>query len=201
MKKKLQSLGYIVVGQVLLSFAISTLVLQHNMVAGGVTGFALVIQSISGMEITSIVSIANCVLFLAGLLYMGKRFALTTLVSSLLFPMLLGFFESQTYLHHYCDNTLLAAILAGCLIGMGIGFILKGDASTGGVDILAIMVHKKWQFPVFITLNVIDLCLLSLQITTSDVPSVLYGLIVIFLTSFMLNKTLNFGKPLVLAKA
>lgn len=191
MKEKIKLLTYIVVGNILIAFAISTLVLENKIIAGGVTGFGIVINHFTNISITGVVYITNIVLFLLGLYFMGKKFALSTLISTFLFPIILSFFENQPIFHNYCKNILVACILAGCLIGIGIGLILKAEASTGGIDIIAVIVNKKFNVPVFIILNVIDICILILQMSFSSITNILYGLIVVFLTSFMVNKTLN----------
>lgn len=197
MKEKIKSLTYIILGNTLIAFAVSTLILENNIIVGGITGFGRVINHFTGISVTTIVYVISVTLFLSALFFIGKKFALTTLVSTFLFPTLLDFFENQDILHHYCKDTLLSCILAGCLIGIGIGIILRADASTGGIDIIAIIVNKKFNIPVFITLNIIDLCNLTLQMTFSSIMNVLYGLVVVFLTSFMLNKTLTFGKEMI----
>jgi len=197
MKEKTKFLTYIVLGNTLIAFAISTLILENNIIAGGITGFGLVLNYFTGTSVTTVVYITNTILFLLALFFVGKKFTLATLVSTFLFPALLDVFQRQNILHHYCKDILLSSVLAGCLIGMGIGLILKANASTGGTDIIAIIVNRKFNIPIFITLNVIDLCILILQISFSSITEVLYGFIVVFLTSFMLNKTLVFGKQMV----
>lgn len=193
MKEKIKSLAYIVLGNAMIAFAVSTLILENNIIVGGVTGFGRVINHFTGVSVTTVVYIISITLFLAAVFFIGKKFALTTLVSTFLFPSLLNIFENQDILNNYCKNTLLACVLSGCFVGIGIGFILKANASTGGTDIIAIIVNKKFNIPVYITLNLIDLSMLILQMIFSSITDVLYGLIIVFLTSFMLNKTLNFG--------
>ncbi len=99
--------------------------------------------------------------------------------------------------HHYLEDPLLAAILAACLVGVGIGLILKANASTGGVDILAILLNKKFGFPVHIVLNCIDLSILVLQFTFNDTTHVIYGIMIVMITAVVLNKTLTQGTSLV----
>lgn len=196
LESRIKSLSYIVFGNVLIAFALSTLLLENNIIVGGVTGFGRVLNYFTGINITLVVYIANVTLFLCGLYFMGKKFALTTLVSTFLFPFLLEIFQSQSIFHHYCRNVLLACVLAGLMIGIGIGLVIKANASTGGVDIIAIILNRKFKIPVFITLNIIDLCMLVLQMSFTSIINIVYGLIVVFLCSFMVNKTLTFEKQI-----
>lgn len=153
MKQKLLNAVYIVVGNILIAFALSTLLLENNIIAGGVSGIGIVLNHYLGFSISMCVGIINVVLFLIGLICLGKVFAMTTLISTFLFPLVLEFFETQSFFHHYLNDPFLACIIAGVLIGVGIGLILKANASTGGVDILAILLNKKFGLPVHIVLN------------------------------------------------
>ena len=123
-------------------------------------------------------------------------FARTTLVWRFLFPFLLEFFASQPVFHHYLNDPLLASIIAGCLIGIGVGLVLKANASTGGVDILAILLHRKLGAPVHIVLNITDLTILLFQFSFNDTTHVIYGIVTVMMTTIMLNKTLTAGTSL-----
>lgn len=194
MKEKIKSLTYIILGNTIIALAVSKLILKNNIIVGGVTGFGRVVNYFTGVSVTTAVYIISITLFLAAVFFIGKEFAFTTLISTFLFPTLLDIFENQDILQNFCKNIFLACVLAGCFMGVGIGLILKANASTGGTDIIAIILNKKFNIPVYITLNLIDLSMLTLQIVFSNITSILYGLIIVFLTSFTLNKTLSFGK-------
>lgn len=197
MKQKILHLVYIILGNILISFALSTLVIENNIIAGGVSGIGIIFNHYFNLSISLSVGIINVGLFLLGLFFIGKTFAMTTLISTFLFPFLLEFFETQPMFHHYLNDPLLACILAGCLIGGGVGLILKANASTGGVDIIALLLNKKFGFPVHIVLNILDLSILVFQFSFNDTTSVIYGVIIVFVTSTILNKTLTTGTSLV----
>lgn len=75
--------------------------------------------------------------------------------------------------------------------------MLKANASTGGVDILALFINKKFNIPVHIVLNAIDITVLIFQISFSDSTHIIYGIVMTFITSTMLNKTLSAGQSLI----
>ncbi len=197
MKQKLLHIVYIVLGNILIAFALSTLLLENHIIAGGVSGIGIVLNHYFGISISMSVAMINVILFALGLVFLGKAFAMTTLVSTFLFPLVLQFFESQDFFHHYLNDPLLACVIAGCLIGIGIGLILKANASTGGVDILAILFNKKMGVPVHIVLNCIDLTVLLFQFSFNDTTHVIYGIVTVMITSVMLNKTLTTGTSLI----
>ena len=121
MKGKLLRIGTIILGNVFVAFAVSTLVLENQLISGGVTGLGIVTNHYTGINISLIVGIINVLLFLLGLFFIGKKFALSTLISTFAFPVLLEFFNTNAIFHNYCQDTLLAVVLAGCLVGIGVG--------------------------------------------------------------------------------
>ena len=197
MKQKILNLVFIIVGNIFIALAVNTLILENNIIVGGTSGIGNVLNHYFQIPVSLTVGCLNVVLFLLGLFFIGKAFAMTTLISTFFFPIFLQFFESHAMFHHYLDDPLLAAILAACLVGVGIGLILKANASTGGVDILAILLNKKFGFPVHIVLNCIDLSILVLQFTFNDTTHVIYGVMIVMITAVVLNKTLTQGTSLV----
>lgn len=197
MKGKLLRIGTIILGNVFVAFAVSTLVLENQLISGGVTGLGIVTNHYTGINISLIVGIINVLLFLLGLFFIGKKFALSTLISTFAFPVLLEFFNTNAIFHNYCQDTLLAVVLAGCLVGIGVGLMIRSDASSGGMDIIAIILNRKLGIPVFIMVNVFDFIILCMQATFSNSTKILYSIVLVFVTSFMLNKTLTKGSKMV----
>lgn len=197
MKGKLLRIGTIILGNVFVAFAVSTLVLENQLISGGVTGLGIVTNHYTGINISLIVGIINVLLFLLGLFFIGKKFALSTLISTFAFPVLLVFFNTNAIFHNYCQDTLLAVVLAGCLVGIGVGLMIRSDASSGGMDIIAIILNRKLGIPVFIMVNVFDFIILCMQATFSNPTKILYSIVLVFVTSFMLNKTLTKGSKMV----
>ena len=197
MKGKLLRIGTIILGNVFVAFAVSTLVLENQLISGGVTGLGIVTNHYTVINISLIVGIINVLLFLLGLFFIGKKFALSTLISTFAFPVLLEFFNTNAIFHNYCQDTLLAVVLAGCLVGIGVGLMIRSDASSGGMDIIAIILNRKLGIPVFIMVNVFDFIILCMQATFSNPTKILYSIVLVFVTSFMLNKTLTKGSKMV----
>ena len=197
MKGKLLRIGTIILGNVFVAFAVSTLVLENQLISGGVTGLGIVTNHYTGINISLIVGIINVLLFLLGLFFIGKKFALSTLISTFAFPVLLEFFNTNAIFHNYCQDTLLAVVLSGCLVGIGVGLMIRSDASSGGMDIIAIILNRKLGIPVFIMVNVFDFIILCMQATFSNPTKILYSIVLVFVTSFMLNKTLTKGSKMV----
>ena len=164
MKKKLINLLLILFGNACIAFAVNTLILEHGIICGGVSGIGSAVEHYFGIPVSLVVGILNIALFFLGLKAFGKEFAMSIIISTFAFPVFLEFFDRSPF-HGYLNDPLLAMVIGGCLVGLGIGVVIKANASTGGVDILAQYIHKKFEIPVYIVLNVIDVLILVFQIT------------------------------------
>lgn len=186
----------ITAGNIMIAFAISTLILQHGIIAGGVSGLGSVIEHYIHIPLSWTVGIINVSLFLIGFIFFGKEFAMKTLVSTFMFPVLLDFFNQQTIFHHLLSDTFLSSVLGGVMIGYGVGLILKSGGSTGGFDIVALLIEKYLHVPVSLTFNLIDITILLLQCLFHNFDQVIYGVVTVMLTAYIMNHTLMSGKAL-----
>ena len=197
MKKTIINFLQILLGNACMAFAVSTLILENGIVCGGVNGIGSAMEHYFGMNLSLVVAVLNVALFLLGFFYFGRNFALSIVVSTFAFPVFLEIFETIPQLHGYLDDSLLAMVIGGCLVGFGIGMVIRVNASTGGVEILAQFISKQFKVPVHIVLNIVDLTVLVLQFTYSDTTNIIYGVIMTFVTSTVLKKTLLSGTSLI----
>lgn len=191
MKNKLFSVLTILAGNALIAFSVSTLVLEHGIIAGGVSGVGVSLQHFLHAPVSFCVAALNLFLFVLGFLTLGKDFALTTLLSAVWFPVALRFFDEHALFHGYLNDPLLSAVLAGVLMGVGIGMVIRSGASTGGIDVLAIMFSKKLHIPVHKLLRAMDICILAFQAAFHDPVHIIYGILCVLVTSATLNRILK----------
>ena len=83
MKKKVYNLGIILLGNLLYSLAVAFFILPVGLITGGTTGIAIFVQHYTGLAISTFVTVFNIVMFVLGAVVLGKKFAMTTLVSTL----------------------------------------------------------------------------------------------------------------------
>ena len=197
MKKKILDLLQIILGNAFIAFAVNTLILENGIVCGGVSGIGSAIEHFFNIPLSMTVAVLNIALFLLGLFYFGKGFAASILISTIVFPVFLELFDRIPALHGYLEDPLLAMVIGGAFVGIGIGIVIKANASTGGVEILAQFIAKQFKFPIHTVLNVIDIVILVLQIAYSNTTNIIYGIIMTFVTSAVIKKTLLSGKSLI----
>lgn len=197
----MKKLAVILAGNAMYAFAIVYFILPIGLITGGTTGIALTVRHYTGMEISNFVSVFNVAMFLLGAWILGKTFAMTTIVSTLVYPILLKLaqwtFEKTGAL---TQDFLLCTVFAGVMIGAGIGIIIAEGASTGGMDIPPLIINKKTGISVAALLNFFDICILLMQMVFSNKEQVLYGIILVCIYTYTLDKVLMMGKSKVQIK-
>ena len=191
--KKIKTIIMILLGNLILAFGVSAFVIPNNIASGGSTGISLAMKHFIGCPISYTVSILNVAMFVLGFFFLGKKFAMTTIISTFFFPICLSVFESFGLMKNICNDVFLSCIFAGVTIGLGIGLVLKAGASTGGVDIPLLILNKHRHVPVGKSMYILDTLILLTQVPFSNSTEILYGIVVVFTTSFMVNKVLLSG--------
>ena len=156
---EIRNLILIILGSAILGMGTGIFIVPFDLITGGVSGLSIVIQKILPFELSVdfYVTVITWILFLLGLITMGKGFALKTLVSSIVYPLALslssmlvnadvlnGFFYLKG--SSYQDiSILLAAIFGALCIGAGCALTFIGGGSTGGVDVIAFLICKLFK--------------------------------------------------------
>lgn len=185
---------FIILGNLIFALGIAAFVIPNGLILGGSTGLALSVQHFLGIDITITVAIINIVTFLTGLFILGKKFAATTLISTFIFPIFLNYFKDIERFKNITSDLLLASIFTALLVGTGVGIVLRVGASTGGLDIPAIILNKKKGIPIAVVLYAIDISILFSQMIFSNTEQILYGIIIVLITTMVINKVIVYGK-------
>ena len=182
-------------GNALLAFLVAAFIIPHDIIMGGTTGIGIVLhKAIPQMDVSLFVLILNAILLLIGLIALGKKFALTTVASSLLYPVFLGFFQRIPGIDAMTDNALIAAVFAGALMGIALGLVMRVGSSTGGMDIVTLVLNKYTHMPVSIWVYITDFIVIGGQALFNPAEKTLLGIIVLVLETIVLDKAMILGK-------
>ena len=193
--KTIKTILGVLVGNLVLSFAVVAFTVPNGIIMGGATGIGLTISHYFPVNLSLIILAINAVLFVLGAVFLGKKFALTTIISSFIYPIFLSMVQSIPGIDKVTENNaMLAALYGGVLLGIGIGLVVRVGASTGGTDILALVLHKWFHVPVAVFLYIVDFSVLGLQMLFSDSEQILYGILNLFLSTVVLNRVMLLGK-------
>ncbi len=190
----IQKFLLIIIGNTIYASAVVMFLLPNNLMSGGTTGLGLFFQHQFHIPIAYFVGVFNVIMFLLGAWILGKTFAMTTLVSTFYYPICLDFLQRIPFLQNMTDDTLLAILFSGLMIGFGIGIVIRAGASTGGMDIPPLILNKKFGLSVSFMLYLFDFCILILQMSFSDKERILYGILLVIIYTWVLNKVLLTGK-------
>ncbi len=138
----LMAYAQILIGSVIGAAAYPTFLIPNNIAPGGLTGVATILNYLAGWPVGITALVLNIPLFLIGYRTMGKVFAFRSLVATALFTILIDILP----LKPVSEDPLLGTLFGGVVLGIGLGLILRGGATTGGSDMVARMVHRRFSF-------------------------------------------------------
>ena len=190
----------ILVGNTIYALAVAMFILPNDLITGGTTGIALFLNTTLNIPVTLFVSIFNICMFLLGWKILGKKFALTTLISSFYYPFILGILENIFKNEIMSNDTLLCVIFAGIMIGVAIGLVIRCGASTGGMDIPPLILNKKLGIPISISMYSFDFFILLGQMLIRKREMVFYGILLVLIYTIVLDKVLVIGKSQIQVK-
>lgn len=189
----LKSIIPVVIGNIIYALVVKLFILPTNLMSSGTTGIALLANHFLGIPVSFFILIFNVCMLILGLIVLGKKFAMTTIVSTLMYPIALEFFNQTLGEFVITNNELLNTIFAGLGIGLALGIVLRSGASTGGMDIPPLVLNHFFRIPVSVSLYAFDFIILSSQSLYNPLERLLYGIILILLTSIVLDKVLLMG--------
>lgn len=183
----------IMLGNFIYALGIVFFIMPSGLITGGTTGIAIAVNHYTKLPISSIVLAFNVIMFVIGLFVLGKKFALTTLISTLFFPFSLEVLQKLFANIVITDDIFLCTIFGGVCIGSAIALVIRVGASTGGMSIPPLILNKYMHIPVSVSLYVGDCIILALQVAFSDKNKILYGIILVMIYSIVLDKLLLVG--------
>ena len=194
MNAKLKDLFWVLVGNSINAFAVAFFILPNDLSMGGGTGISLIVNHFFNIPISAFVLIFNIIMFLIGAAFLGKKFAVTTAISTFYYPFILAVFQKIIGSYSVTDDIFLNTFFAGLLMGLSLGIVVRAGASTGGMDIPPLVVNKYFGVPVSAAMYVFGLIILAVQYTFKDAEKILYGIVLIMINSLVLDKMIVLGK-------
>jgi len=200
---KKESMNYIIItiGTILTALGIVLFLDPFSIVAGGVSGLAIVLKNLFGWWLGLQMFIYNIFLFALGFWLLGMGFGLKSIYAASLLSFLIDYFEQVLHLDTMMKNLLLnsqfridplliSSIYGGVLAGVGLGLVIWRNASTGGTDIIAMIINKYFHISTGKGLLMVDtLVTLSAFLINPIVP--MFGVITIFVTSKMIDAVIE----------
>lgn len=188
-KIKIKELIEFIIGCLLVALAFNLFMSPNNLVAGGVSGFSLILKHFFGLNSSTIISIANVFLIILSFLVLGKEKTKATILGSILFPVFVSLTEHlSTYISFKESEMILIAIFGGALQGLGAGLIFRAGYSTGGTDILNMIISKVFKMSLGNSMFFTDGTIIVIGAFVFGFNHLMYSLIILYLISTITDK-------------
>lgn len=192
--KTVLSYAFILLGNFGLAVGVEIFVVPCGLVMGGVTGLGQFIHHfLSWFPLSAFTFSFNMAMLILGFIILGKKFTLTTILSSVAYPAFMALLEIFYDGTPITDNKLLASLFAGATIGFSIGLVARCGASTGGVDIPALIISKYTGISFGTMELVMDVIVFAFLFFISNVETMLYALILTVVQMFSIDKVIYIG--------
>lgn len=195
----------ILVGCAISGLAYALFLIPHHFVPGGVSGIAMIANFFSGFPVGALIIVLNVPVFLLGLKTMGKKYVLSSLAGMIVSSVFIDFFNKVLKLPSATDNPVLASIYGGVMLGVGLGIVFRGRSSTGGSDIIGMIISKYTGMSLGFGIMVTDFLIISASgFVMHSLEAPLYGYIVLFLSTKVIDMVLegwNYSKLVIITSS
>ncbi len=183
-KQVLFNLFLLFSGSVICAIAVNGILIPHRFFGAGFTGAALIIHYlVPSLTVAVTYLVLNIPIFGLGWMYVGRRFFLYSLVGAAIFTAALKW----TCIALPVQDKILSALLAGIIMGMGSGIILRSLGSAGGLDVLSVIFLKRFSIRLGSTVLAFNVFILLSGAVLYSLEGALYTLVYIYVNSHIMN--------------
>jgi uncharacterized membrane-anchored protein YitT (DUF2179 family) len=190
--EKLKNALLILLGCAIMGLSYAVFLIPHHFVPGGVSGIAIIANYFAGLPVGALIIVLNVPIFLLGLRTMGKKYVLNSLAGMVVSSVFIDLFDKVLKIPSATDNAVLAAIYGGVMLGVGLGIVFRGRASTGGSDIIGMVVSKHTGMSLGFGIMIADFVIISASgLAFGSLEAPLYGYLVLFLSTKVIDMILE----------
>ena len=187
-RAELKNAILILVGLIFCALGFNLFLIPNNIAAGGFTGIAQLINSVTGFPVGTVALVLNVPLFLVSMKSLGLRFGMRSLIATIGFSLLLDNLHVPVITH----DLWLSTVYGGLVSGLGFGLILRGSATTGGTDMLASLIHRLIpSIRVSVGMFIIDGLVILASAFVYDTAAAMYALICILISNVVIDFVLE----------
>ncbi|MDE6468644.1 MAG: YitT family protein [Muribaculaceae bacterium] len=189
---------FITLGMAVYAFGFSAFILPERVVIGGATGLSTIVYFITGIPVAVTQYVINLTLLAIAYKVVGKQFVIGTIYGATMISVFIGIFQPLFGGVALSNEPFMNIVIGGCLAGLGVGLAFTHNGSSGGTDIVAAMVAKYTNVSIGRTMLYTDIIIISSSyFITHHIDSVIYGFIVLMLTSYVVDMIVNTNRQAV----
>lgn len=178
--EKIVSYIYVLIGAAIVGISFNVFLLPNEIASGGVSGISTIFNGLFGWEPAYVQWSLNIPLFIAGIIFLGYQYGIKTLVGTIFLPFVVFLTKD---LEPWTMNPILAALFGGIGVGLGIGIVFRGNASTGGTDLAAQILAKYTGISLGRCVALIDGLIVISASIVFNIEKGLFALIGLYVTS------------------
>lgn len=178
----------LILGAFILAVSIQGVIVRAHLLTGGISGVALIIHFLTRLEVWILYVALNIPIFIAGVKFVSRRFAVYSLLGMLALTLFLRLTSS---LNFHINDIFLSAVLGGVLNGIGTGINLRSKGSTGGVDIIAAIIKRVWGFNFGQIFLLFNLTIIGIFLFTANLQLALFSAISMFVSSKVVDSVVT----------
>ena len=195
--KEIQKKSYIkrsfsfILGLLMVALAYNIFLAPNSLVPGGVTGIAIIINHFAKVDNAIIILCFNIVLLMISYITLGKERTKTSVLGAILLPIFVRL--TRDFSIYFALNTsqlLLSSVFGGVLFGLGSGLVFKAGFSTGGTDIINLIVSKYFKLGIGTSMLVTDGIIVLISSIAFGMTHMMYSMIVLYIISLMSDKVI-----------
>jgi uncharacterized membrane-anchored protein YitT (DUF2179 family) len=185
---KIRNIFFILLGSAIFAFGLVHFNMQNNLAEGGFTGITLLLYFIFNIDPSISNLVLNIPIFFIGWKLLGRTTFLYTIIGTVALSVFLWLFQRFQIYMPLKDDLTLAALFAGVFIGVGLGIIFRYGGTTGGVDIIARLVHKYKGVSMGKTMFMFDFVVIALSLVTYlSYKEAMYTLVAVFIAAKVID--------------
>lgn len=183
---------FITFGLLLYSLGWTSFLLPLGVTTGGITGLAALIFYAAGIPIGVTYLVINIFLLIIAIKVLGFQFCIRTIYGVIVMSILLSVFQYLIKDHILTNEPFMGAVIGGMMCGTGLGIVFTSNGSTGGTDIIATIVNKYRNISIGRGILYCDILITgSSYIVFHDLEKVVYGLVIMVITTYMCDMVIN----------
>lgn len=182
----------IIIGTFMYSVGITQFIMPHKFVTGGLAGVGVLLNYAFSMPVSVTILLINVVLIIIAWRILGSQFLAKTIFGVIFLSSFIGLFEALSLDVIMQSEPLIAGMIGAIMCGAGIGLVFSVNGSTGGTDVIIMVVNKYRNFTPGKTMLVIDVLIVSASfIIFQSIETIIYGFIIIAIMTTTIDYIIN----------
>ena len=186
-QKWFKQIFFITFGAALTGFGLACFLSPNNIIDGGIIGVSMILSSLTKMNLGLLIVLLNIPFILLAWKKMGTRFVFQTFYANIILAFSLNYFHTLKV----TGDLLLATVFGGIILGVGVGTILKNEASLDGTEMLSLIISKKFGFSVGEFILIINVFIYAAAGLVFGWESAMYSVLTYFIISKVIDSVME----------